>query len=134
MTDQAVPPLTFDPLALSIEHHLLRALDTNQPTTRAQAVAMLLSCYPGLKDLGTPEQPSARVARAWKELTGERSNGVPWVRYVPQRKGGFVLTGAGEARLAVLHHNQVVSPYIRALEASHGQDVARKTAEKYQRR
>jgi len=133
MTDQPVPPLTVNPLALSLEHHFLRALNGTEPTTRAEAVATILRRHPVLTRIGTPEHLTPTAARAWEEVTGEATDRVPWCRFVRRSgKAGFVLTGAGDARLDVLWRNQVITPYLKALEASHGLEVARAEAARLQ--
>lgn len=87
----------------------------------------------GFDDLVERHHMLAIAAQStWERLVNERTNQVPWARFVAQGgQRGFVLTGAGEVRLGVLWHNQVLSPYLKALAASHGPEVAARVAADY---
>lgn len=120
-----IPPLTVNPLALSLEHHLLRVLNLSSPTTRAEAIRKVQQRYPAMTRLGTPERPTPAAAHAWQALIS-----AGWCRYVQQgARHGHVLTGLAEGRLQQLWRQQVESPYIESLRATHGDEVARRVAE-----
>ena len=120
-----VPELIVDPRALSPEHHLLRRLNHEAPTSLKEALRKVLRAYPGFSRLGTPEQPTAAARNAWFRLSQEA-----WTRTVRHGQAqGLLLTDEGLGRLELLWTQQVVTPYLKRLEHEFGSDVARRVAE-----
>lgn len=120
-----VPELIVDPRALSPEHHLLRRLNHEAPTSLKEALRKVLRAYPGFSRLGTPEQPTAAARNAWFRLSQE-----DWTRTVRYGQAqGLLLTDAGLARLELLWTQQVVTPYLKGIEHEFGAETARRVAE-----
>ena len=119
-----IPDLTVDPRALSPEHHLLRRLNRESPTSLKEALRKVVRAYPDFTRLGTPEQPTPAARNAWYRLSQEA-----WTRSVRHGQAqGLLLTDEGVTRLELLWAQQVVTPYLRRLEHEFGPDVARRVA------
>ncbi|MFC3833484.1 hypothetical protein [Deinococcus rufus] len=118
-----LPPVRIVPQQLSAEHHLLRRLSDQQPSTLGQVLRAVLRTWPEYTSLGVnPDLPTPRARNAWARIAAE-----PWTRPAPPGMGsGLLLTGHGEVRLENLYRQQVVMPWARAVEAQFGRDVARR--------